>query len=445
MIPAAARRWVEPGGIHPAAWGTVLYVLVSVGRLPEVLPLLEPLMLGKVGIALALLGMVAAPADRRQMGGLVTPIGVLLVALVLLAGFSVLFSIWRSYTLMYFFDIIAKHLLMFYLIVKTMDSRRMVRVYMASLVVSGGFLALLTVRAGRVWGGRVELQTAYDANDLAMILVAVLAVTVAGCFVLRGFRRWGLHAVAAALLLAIMMTGSRGGFLGLLAVAGYLLLARFPTAAGSVTSRLSPLKLTAIALGIGLLIALVPDYTWERMRTLTEPSADYNITDEKTGRLAIWRRGMAGVLDNPLGHGLASFEVFYAQRTGIYKAAHNTYIQIAVELGVVGLMLFLALLVLSWRTAGRIVRALHTIVRRRPLTDAECVLGASAVGLRGALIGYFVTSVFLSAAYTPLPYVLMAAVAGIAGLAERSGVLAEGRPERWSPLDATARSATRNA
>lgn len=423
MSRPAVTEWAEPKGVHPAAWGTVLYILVSVGRLPEVVPFLAPLQLGKVGIVLAVAGLVFAQRDRRTMNAMLSPLGIALCALVFVAGASVLFSIWRTYTVIYFFDIIAKHLLMFYLIAKSIDNRQMVRFYLGSLVVSGAMLAFLAVRMGQTYGGRVELNAAYDANDLAMILVAILSISVAGVFVLRGTMRWGVVVIAGMLMLATMYTGSRGGFLGLVAVGGYLAITRFATARGLLTRRFSPLKFALFGLGAAVLIALVPASTWERMQTITEPSTDYNVTDPDTGRLAIWRHGVAGSLDRPIGHGLAAFEVFYAQRTGIYKAAHNTYVQLSVELGVLGLALFLSLFWLSLRATGRILRSVQERAATRELDPGESVLGSAATGLRGALLGYFVTSVFLSAAYTPLPYVLIAVIVGIDGLAGRLGVV----------------------
>lgn len=430
MSARVTTEWREPEGIHPVAWGTVLYILVSVGRLPELVPALAPLHVGKVAILIALVGLVFAPRDRRLMAPLTSPLGIVLLLLVVLALLSVTFSIWRGYTMTYFFDIIAKHLLMFYLIAKSIDNRRMIRVYLGSLVVSGAMLAVLAVRIGSSYGGRVELNSAYDSNDLAMILVAILAVTVAGVFVLRGIWRWGLVAIAAMLLLATMYTGSRGGFLGLVAVGGYLLAARFATTRGRLTPRFSARKLGLIGLGALLLAASVPDYTWERMRTLANPAEDYNVTDEDTGRLAIWRRGLEGTLERPIGHGLANFEYFYARKTGIYKAAHNTYVQIGVELGLLGLLLFLGLLWLSARSTGRILTAAADRARQRALSDHEITLAGAATGLRGAFVGYFVTSLFLSAAYTPLPYVLVAIVAGIDAVARRLGMVPASARER---------------
>ena len=416
MIARPPDAWREPEGIHPVAWGTMIYVLVSVGRLPEVVPVLEPLKLGKVGIVIALVGLVFAPRERRTMAPMASSLGIALTMLVVLAFLSITFSIWRGYTISYFFDIIAKHLLMFYLIAKSIDNRRMVRVYLGTLVVCGAMLAFLVVRIGD-GGGRVELNSAYDSNDLAMILVAMIAIAAAGVFAMRGLWRWGLVGAGAVLLLATMMTGSRGGFLGLVGVAAYLGVARFATVSGRLTPRLSPVKTGLIGLGALLLAVMVPDYTWERMRTLARPADDYNVTNQDTGRIAIWRRGIEGTLERPIGHGLANFEYFYARKTGIYKAAHNAYVQIGVELGLLGLLLFLSFFWLSARATRRILTAAADRARRRALDDGEITLAGAATGLRGALVGYFITSLFLSAAYTPLPYVLIAIVAGIDGVA----------------------------
>jgi hypothetical protein len=55
--------------IHPAAWGCVLYILVAVGRLPELLPMLAPFHIGKVAVALALVGILIGPRPRGALSG----------------------------------------------------------------------------------------------------------------------------------------------------------------------------------------------------------------------------------------------------------------------------------------------------------------------------------------------------------------------------------------
>jgi len=76
---------------------------------------------------------------------------------------------------------------------------------------------------------------------------------------------------------------------------------------------------------------------------------------EVTGRLDIVRDSLTMAVKKPiLGYGLGTFiEVFPRHRTfytnSIVNAAHNEYVQVLVELGVLGLSLILALTILLFR------------------------------------------------------------------------------------------------
>src|SRR5678815_3555338 len=97
----------------------------------------------------------------------------------------------------------------------------------------------------------------------------------------------------------------------------------------------------------------IRDRYWQQMGTIASES-DYNRTDE-TGRVQIWKRGIGYMLSNPLlGVGAGNFPAAegllspFAQRqqfgVGVrWSAAHNTLVQVGAELGVVGLVLFVAL------------------------------------------------------------------------------------------------------
>jgi hypothetical protein len=86
--------------------------------------------------------------------------------------------------------------------------------------------------------------------------------------------------------------------------------------------------------------------------------------------------------------------------------AHNTYLHVAAELGLVGLVLFVALL----------VRAAQTLVTVRRSVGGDTRLGAFAHVLLASLIGYAVCGFFQSAAYFPFFFLLL-------GLAAATGAL----------------------
>jgi len=168
----------------------------------------------------------------------------------------------------------------------------------------------------------------------------------------------------ALCLTAIVLTGSRGG---LIAAGCSLLMLLF------VAPRLRRWQVgTAVGTGIAVAIIgiyLVPGATWTRLFELgTE------LSGTMTHRAEIWAAGIAIVRDHPLlGVGLGAFPAAVYEKLGRGYVAHNTFLSIAAELGVVGLAIFLVLL-------GSLLSA---VVRMRHLERGlwMCVLLTWAVGV----------------------------------------------------------------
>jgi O-antigen ligase len=74
-----------------------------------------------------------------------------------------------------------------------------------------------------------------------------------------------------------------------------------------------------------------------------DPSKAEDMQDYSSGRLGIWRRGVALFLESPIfGHGQNSFvELSQLQNIGKVFTMHNDYLNCLVEFGIVGLILFL--------------------------------------------------------------------------------------------------------
>src|SRR2546422_9957228 len=88
-----------------------------------------------------------------------------------------------------------------------------------------------------------------------------------------------------------------------------------------------------------------------------------------------------------------------------WSAAHNAFIEIGAEIGVLGLILFVALLVAAFRTLSA--------VRRGPSDEATLV----AQALTASLVGFVVTGMFLSQAYSANFYALLGMTLALARIA----------------------------
>ena len=98
------------------------------------------------------------------------------------------------------------------------------------------------------------------------------------------------------------------------------------------------------------------------------------------------------ILSHPIGGvGLGSFKSESAEglKGGIRLIAHNMYIEVAAELGLPALALFLLLIYGSWRNLGQVM--LH------PDLDSE--LEQLSLGLQGCLVAFVVAALFISSEY----------------------------------------------
>ncbi|MBL0169336.1 MAG: O-antigen ligase family protein [Gemmatimonadaceae bacterium] len=265
---------------------------------------------------------------------------------------------------------------------------------------------LLVLQGNVVEGSRVTSSGSYDSNDLGGLMALALPLAIGG--VLRGPLLARLVAAASALsiLTVLMQTGSRGGFLALVAGTLVLLLA------------LSPTRLL-LAFVIGLAVVplgwrLAPSVMRERAASLLSLEEDYNTTSN-SGRIYLWKRGLVFAARNPLtGVGPGTFEAQLGRdfeevgSRGAWHTAHNTIVQALAELGMIGGGLLIYLL-------GRsVVLAAAFWPRRSPVRRPE---------FAAALVGYLVAAMFLSHAYS---YLLFGAVALTAMM---EGVLRVRSPE----------------
>lgn len=104
----------------------------------------------------------------------------------------------------------------------------------------------------------------------------------------------------------------------------------------------------------------------------------YEITSSGgAGRLDIWFNGIEIWKKKPvLGHGIGTFGEMHLVSAGIWKVAHNVYLQILVELGLVGIILFI---ITIWRL----------------LYNREMQESIIEKGSQSAFIGILVVSFFL--------------------------------------------------
>lgn len=141
--------------------------------------------------------------------------------------------------------------------------------------------------------------------------------------------------------LAIALTGTRGA-----------LIASVPAFVFALATMTQLQLRTRIALGLVLIAGLnalqdfIPLSSFQRLSTIGSEVASGDLN----GRVTIWRHGLAMFVQHPLlGVGSGAFRA----AIGIGKVAHNVYLSILVELGVIGFLLFAMILTMALGKALR--------------------------------------------------------------------------------------------
>lgn len=423
-IPIAATR-PAPGAsaaLIDARWDPLLvvlvgYLLTAVGRLHQLFPLLQPLHPALICALLAGVFYVLIPSGHRWRDpGLLPRSRPLLwmVALLVWAALSIPGALWVGGAFRTVTDVLLKSVVMAAILIGAIrgvgDVERLAGAYCAAIVLYAGVVLTRFDVGGGTW--RLDDLYYYDANDFATL--AVTAIPIALYFALRARTFPGrLGGIVGLILLlsAFIWTGSRGGFIALLAVGTFILLGYSAI----------PLRWR---IGATLLLALLfagtaSETYWTKMATLLRPTEDYNL-ESAEGRSAIWRRGIGYLVRNPVfGVGAGNFPTAegtispLAARQSVgrgvkWQAAHNSFVQIGAELGFPGLLFFVAMIVTAF--AG-LRRRWRRVVHPGARTDPRTAPLAQALG--ASLVGFTVGAFFLSLAYTEALYVLVALASGL--------------------------------
>jgi O-antigen ligase len=407
-----------------------IFIIVAVGRIGEIIPGLSILPLVKIALGLAILGLLSQwknlpvmhPALRSAKNN-----GVMLVVLVLV---SVPFSVWPGPSVVFLYSSLPVIVVAMTLIVKLSGEWAPLRTLLLACALAGGTLSL-TALSGYA-GGRIEVESMYDTNDLAYVLVTLFPLTVAFVMMARTRnKRLLCIGLACAYVAAVLLTSSRGGLLGLMSSVAVMIFSSHrlhvsdePEQPGR--KRKQPKKRSILlpiiaAAVIGMCVfPLLPTATQERLSSIVNLGNDYNLNpDDDTGRTQIWKRGMTALKERPLGYGVVSFGMVDLTHGGRMLAAHNSVVQITVELGVLAFILFLRMYYLVWRALTRAQNTLKVPDYRD--TDHRREQAIICWTLKACLTGCFVSGMFLSMAYANVLWVTMGIAIGCASLIAHKG------------------------
>lgn len=397
-----ARRALQPRHAVLAA-----LLMTYIWRFHDLTPLISTFRIAAVATVLSWAFLLLRPRLGVLRQALALPSVLCFLLWSVWAGVTVPMALSPDLAWAAWFDGHFKSVTMFLFMVTCLDRMEVVRFSVAVQVFAGTVLALFYAKSG--FSQDFTPVPSYDRNDFALAMNIVLPLTLyLGLAAKSRNERIVLWGAAGVITACIMMSQSRGGFLTLACIMMYTLV------------RLKRVKLRYRLLP-PLLIAgslfFLPQEIQDRLGTLLNPTEDYNY-DHEVGRIAIWKRGMRYLGDYPVaGVGIENFPVAEARLSGLARnsgrqlgaVTHNSFVQALVETGVVGFAFYIGMIGFAvWRLA-RIRKRFARFTRDAKANDLVLAADFTMVALLGFCVGGF----FLSMAYSPMIFSLVALSAGL--------------------------------
>lgn len=307
-------------------------------------------------------------------------------------------------------DTFLKIVVIFALMINLLNSKSRLRSMMKLSVICGSALALFAIisylngnfliqnkqSTGRVMG--IVQGMFGNPNDLALSLDVLLPLAVAFALSAEGLKRIFYFACTALLTVGVVVTFSRGGFLGLLAASLVLL--------WKLGRRNRGLAVLAFVVATGFFLAVMPAGYSNRLTTIF--SAEEDTTGSSQARRDLLNRAVEVASNHLLiGVGMGNFHIYSIRE----QVAHNSYLEIAAELGLLGLMAYLILIISPLRSLRRLEGETRnhgrgTLLKGRQSPEPETYY--FSVALQAALAAYIVCSFFGSVQYLWHLYYLVA-------------------------------------
>jgi O-antigen ligase len=250
-----------------------------------------------------------------------------------------------------------------------------------------------------------------NPNDLAALCLLQFSMAVGlAATEPRGAVRWAARAGVVVLPLLILLTQSRGAFLALVAMITVMI----------ATRRGRRVRLL-VSIGIvGVIVAsVIPTSAWQRFQRLSRATSTSNLAEvdgegSAKNRYAVWTVAFRMIGNRPLtGVGLGAYPQAHNDYTLTatdvaggargYRDTHSTYFNLAAELGIPGLLLFLGIVGTT---------LLHSERARRAYSHTLPDLTAQLLYLELGLFGFLVAGVFGSFAKLSFLYLHIALIWG---------------------------------
>src|SRR5258708_1855090 len=299
-------------------------------------------LIGMVTVGFGVLAIIERGKVRRPAPG-----HIVMALFVLLAALSYLWSLYPEGTLVETFSyiqLLAMVWLMWEWAGGVEEQMGLMQAYVFGSFISGidtvyQFLSHQESDYQRYAGARL------DANDLGLIMALSIPMSYYLLIENKGWTAWVYRAHLILAGTTILLTASRGATLATLVALSIVRLTK-----ARLTGRQRIALLLTVALLVYGALLFVPSSSWDRLSTVPSELEQGTLT----GRTIIWRAGWEIFRVHPfLGIGANAFRLIVSrvlaepirlEEHDPAPPAHNTFLSVLVEQGVVGLALFCALL-----------------------------------------------------------------------------------------------------
>jgi len=384
------------------------FVIISFFRIHEVIPQLYTL---RIPMMLALGCLLSL--SWGMWAGIIKPFWSRELAIFSLffvqTAVSVVMASDRAASLSYFTSTYIKIAIMVFAISWLCANMQRLRLAALSFVISGITVALVALynkvnEIGLVEGTRVTIgrelgSTLGDPNDLSLVLLFPAGFALSMALNKGSHKLLRLLGILTFILMgaAIVATQSRGGLLGITAVAGMFVYRR-------VKSKMLLGIIGSICLAALFVLAGISDRQ-------SGGAHEEGIDESAMGRIHAWVAAFRMATHNPItGVGLDNFLLNYFTYSDFWDgqnhAVHSTWFGVLGETGFLGAIIFITMIVMIFKV---VLNALNYF--KKHSLDAQSNLEYQGVivseGILGALTGFCVSGTFLTMGFMWPIYILL--------------------------------------
>lgn len=350
----------------------LMLVVMTLLNIPSRVPLLGMIRPTLVFVGLITLVILAARSGqgRKDLSGSTRLLNTLIVYIFI----SLPFVAWPGSVVKHGLDVFVKAVVFFYFTVQLVDTLPRLRTFVAVVigcqvlrVLEPLFLHLTT----GYWGSYADMGDGYvlerlagapndilNPNGLAFVVLTALPFLY---YLIGGLKsrvmKLAVVGLGAALLYALVLTGSRSGMVGLLVIVAAIIFR---------SERRTTILVVAAIAGVLLVSVMTPDM---RDRYLSLTSDDTRNAATTQGRIQHMLDEVEVASRRPfVGHGLGTSQEALANEAGRYQPSHNLYLEVMIELGMVGLVVYLMFLASIFGNL-REIRASLASLARQPEAD----------------------------------------------------------------------------